>query len=542
MLGLSAKSRMLGSVFAGHPKTQGPVYDRDIDLAEALPDQQPWLLASFAAGAMLLGTFAAISTGFSVDRTARTSVPMMTAGWQPGAKLARPHVAQAPKARVLLAAAQTAPHDVMQAEFLLGPSLPPATPSLDALVSDPNPVVTTISPTDIEDQGEPDVERIVVEKGDTLSEILAQAGASEDAVPAVMAALKPVFDPGSIRAGQALTLTFGRPAFADARAGAGPQLLSLAFKPSIERDIQVHRTDGGGYEAKEIIRKLTERIDRSAGVIRGSLYQSAMASGMPEGAINDLIRVFSHDVDFQRDIKAGDKFDILYTRHYDDEGNPVKAGTLIQATLTLGREKKTLYRFTNPEDQGTDYYTPAGWSGKRALMKTPVDGARMSSGYGMRWHPILGYNKMHRGIDFAAPKGTPIVAAGHGVVEVAGVAGGYGNYIRLRHQGQFKTAYAHLSRFARGIKAGAKVRQGQLIGYVGSTGRSTGPHLHYEVLMNDRHVNPTDVKLPTGTTLTGKAMAAFKAEKARIDALIQKTPLVGAVALGTRNNRVQAEQ
>jgi murein DD-endopeptidase MepM/ murein hydrolase activator NlpD len=493
------------------------------------------MLASFAMGTLIIAAFSAVAGLMSGTDQGTHSGPLMTAGWSPAGRIQRSILVvgqvdaprPAPTSPYLVYASTS--FDSIGAAALLGADMPPATPSLDGFASDPNPVVTPASPEDTESSG-PEQQIIQVDRGDTLSGILSEANVQADDVQAILSALKSVYDPSGIRAGQDLTLTFGKPATAEPRAGAGPFLLSLAFKPSIERDVAVTRSDGGGYEAAEIVKRLTEKTDRAAASINGSLYQAAMNAGMPEGAIADLIRIYSYDVDFQRDVQAGDKFDVLFTRYYDDNGQVVKSGTILSATLTLQGEKKSLTRFTNPDDQTTDYYNPKGWSGKRMLMKTPVDGARLSSGFGMRRHPILGYNKMHKGIDFAAPTGTPVMASGNGTVELAGVAGGYGNYVRLRHTSEFKTAYGHLSRFARGIKPGVKVRQGQVIAYIGTTGRSTGPHLHYEILKGNAQVNPQGMKLPTGTNLTGKAMAAFKAERARFDDMIRKTPLISAVA------------
>jgi murein DD-endopeptidase MepM/ murein hydrolase activator NlpD len=514
-------------------------------------DKQPWLLASFAMGALMVSSFAVIG-GSMPDGQESRMVPVMTAGWSPAprareaeappgpsAQLSMPPLTPAPPegprspqqdppatagARAALAALGEEPKDSVFAD-----DPPPATPSLDAFVGDPNPVVVPAAPEMQDAEEEPDVQTVTAERGDTMSGLLAEAGVPADAVAAILKAIKPLYDPAGLRSGQAFTLTIGRDA-----AVAGPVLLTLSVRPAIEREIVVERQPGGGYAASEIVKTLAERTDRAQGVIRGSLYQAAMNAGVPEGAIAELIRIYSYDVDFQRDIQAGDRFDLLFTRYYDDQGVPVKAGTLLRAELVLQGQRKTLYRFTDPGDQRADYYDPRGQNGKRMLMKTPIDGARLSSGFGMRRHPVLGFNKMHKGTDFAAPKGTPVMASGHGVVEVAGVAGGYGNYVRLRHSGQYRTAYAHLQRFARGVTAGAKVRQGQIIGYVGSTGRSTGPHLHYEVLVGGVQVDSQSVRLPTGTVLDAKALAAFKHERERLDALLQSTPVIGAVAQGER--------
>jgi murein DD-endopeptidase MepM/ murein hydrolase activator NlpD len=515
-------------------------------------DRQPWLLASLAMGSLVTVSFAAIGGVMSAAPLATTPVHVTAAGWSNAAAPAPQAQAPRPSERIRVAAVQpgllqkagyAAPQkasygaraalaalDDQAAIAVLGEDPPPASPNLDAFVSDPDPVVTPMAP-EAEENDEPDVQTVVVEKGDTLSGILAEAGVAEDDIAAILTSMKKVYDPAAIRPGRRLVLTLGRVAETPGQPKR-TMVLSLKVRPTIEREIVVERT-AGGYQTAEIVKTLTEKTDRVQGVIKGSLYQAAMNAGVPEGAIQELIRIYSYDVDFQRDIQAGDKFDVLFTRYYDDQGVPVKLGTVLHATLTLQGERKSLYRFTDPDGQTTDYYTAQGGNGKRMLMKTPIDGARLSSGFGMRRHPILGFNKLHRGTDFAAPTGTPIMASGNGVVEVAGVAGGYGNYIRIRHNDTYKTAYAHLHRFARGMKAGAKVRQGQIIGYVGTTGRSTGPHLHYEVLANNKHVDSQSVKLPTGTMLTGKDLAAFQAERTRLDELMKATPLVNDMAART---------
>jgi murein DD-endopeptidase MepM/ murein hydrolase activator NlpD len=303
----------------------------------------------------------------------------------------------------------------------------------------------------------------------------------------------------------------------------GSPLVSIALKPSAERDLLIRRNADGSFAVDDNVKVLTPVEARASGVIDGSLYASAKAAGVPEAVVISLIHIYSYDVDFQREVKSGDKFDLLYTTYVDDAGQTIKGGDIAYAELTLGRTKKPLYRFTTA-DNATDYFTAKGWSGKRQLMRTPIDGARLSSGYGMRRHPILGYTKMHKGVDFAAPKGTPVMASGNGVVKMARWHGGYGNFIELTHTNSYSTGYGHLSRFARGIKPGVKVRQGQVIAYVGSTGRSTGPHLHYEVMLKAKQINPMGVKLPTGRELTGQDLLAFQANVGRVQQALSSEP------------------
>jgi murein DD-endopeptidase MepM/ murein hydrolase activator NlpD len=350
-----------------------------------------------------------------------------------------------------------------------------------------------------------DVREIEVQRGDTLSGLLVDEGASLEDAQAVTAALGPVFDPSDLRGGQSVTLVFlTTGALEDV-----PVLTSLSFKPSVERDIKVVRSDDGSYQAEETVKTLKPVGARAQGTIQGSLYQSAKDAGVPDGVIVEMIRIYSHAVDFQREIRAGDSFDVLFTTYADESGEILKSGAIDFVQLTLSGQAKPLYRFTSSEDQTTDYYTPEGKSGKRLLMRTPVDGARISSGFGMRRHPIL-----------AAPTGTPIMAAGSGTIKFARWFGSYGKYVRIAHANKYQTAYAHMSRFAPGIREGVRVRQGQVIGYVGTTGRSTGAHLHYEVMADARQINPMDVRLPTGTTLAGADLPAFKAHVARVNSIL----------------------
>ncbi|WP_373090167.1 M23 family metallopeptidase, partial [Sneathiella sp.] len=227
--------------------------------------------------------------------------------------------------------------------------------------------------------------------------------------------------------------------------------------------------------------------------------------------IVDLIRIFSYDVDFQREIQPGDSFEVYFERFSDENGDILKDGAIHWASMTLSGKKISLYRFKTDDDGFTDYYDEQGRSVKKSLMRTPIDGARLTSGFGKRKHPVLGYTKMHRGVDFGARRGTPIMAAGNGVIERASRYGSFGNYVLIRHNNEYETAYAHMKKFAKGIHKGSHVKQGQIIGYVGTTGRSTGPHLHYEVHKNNRQINPLSVKLPAGRKLTGKMLTAFSA-------------------------------
>ena len=255
--------------------------------------------------------------------------------------------------------------------------------------------------------------------------------------------------------------------------------------------------------------------------VGSSLYGTAKDNKVPDYIIAELTRIFAYDVDFQRQVKANDTFDVFY-------GNPLtgsssKRKVLHYAQLTLDGKTKTYYRYTTKDGQ-TDYYDESGRSAQKALLKTPVSGARLTSGFGMRRHPLLGYSKMHAGVDFGVPHGTPIRAAGSGVVQIAGRHGAYGITVEIKHNNKYETLYAHMSKLAAGIRRGAKVNQGQIIGYVGSTGRSTGPHLHYEVHVDNRPVNPTRIKAAGGKQLAGKELAKFNQLKQRVEAMMQQAP------------------
>tara|TARA_B100000965_G_scaffold15224_2_gene11450 strand:+ start:244 stop:1530 length:1287 start_codon:yes stop_codon:yes gene_type:complete len=256
------------------------------------------------------------------------------------------------------------------------------------------------------------------------------------------------------------------------------------------------------YEVKSIP-TIEEEIFVS-GIIKTSLYQSMKAQGLSELIINEVIRIYSFDVDFQRDIYEGDSFEILFTRKKNEQGEVIQINDPKYLMLSSRGTQLTYYLFSNNEF--SEYFDENGKGMTKSLMKTPINGARLSSSYGMRKHPISGFNKMHKGVDFAAPTGTPIFAAGNGVVEFAGRNGGYGKYIRIRHDSTYKTAYAHLSAYKKGIYGGVRVKQGDIIGYVGSTGKSTGPHLHYEIIVNGKQINPATLKLPSGRKLNEKQL------------------------------------
>ncbi|MEO1324666.1 MAG: M23 family metallopeptidase [Pseudomonadota bacterium] len=304
---------------------------------------------------------------------------------------------------------------------------------------------------------------------------------------------------------------------------AGDSLNALSVNLDAGRRLLAKRMPSGEYQAMALDSRLIARPLTVRGNIETSLYQDAQALGAEDQQVVDFAQVFAYDLDFQREVHPGDAFEMVFNVMTDERGNVIRRGDVVYAALNGKAVNKSFYRFTTPDEDITDYFQANGESSTKFLMKTPINGARLSSRFGKRRHPISGYTRLHKGTDFAAPTGTPIYAAGNGVVERASRYGGYGHYIRIRHAKGYKTAYAHLSRYGRGIKSGRRVKQGDIIGYVGSTGASTGPHLHYEVYKNGKAVDVMRLKLPTGRKLAmdEEVFEAFKVERDRIDAIRQ---------------------
>jgi len=271
------------------------------------------------------------------------------------------------------------------------------------------------------------------------------------------------------------------------------------------------------FNKKILTVKLNKKIIYTENMILQSLYKAATDQNIPPNIIIEFARIYGFQVDFQRDIRKEDKFQIMYEIFIDKNDKIIETGEILFANLKLSGQDNSLYYFDKKNVEG--HYNRNGKSVQKALMKTPINGARLSSSFGMRKHPIDGFNKMHRGTDFAAPKGTPIMASGNGTVKKAGWCGGGGNCVKIKHNSTYETVYAHMSKFARGIKKGTRVKQGQTIGYVGSTGKSTGPHLHYEVIVNGKKVNSQKLKLPSGRILKGKNRELFETNKIKLDVL-----------------------
>jgi murein DD-endopeptidase MepM/ murein hydrolase activator NlpD len=368
-------------------------------------------------------------------------------------------------------------------------------------------MVALVTPVEAAEPAPPVADsRIVrVEAGDTLMGVVTEAGVAAGDAQEAITALKAVWNPRDLKVGQEIALQF-----------IAERLHELRFTPALDRDLIVERAESGHFAARAEHRALTRTVELATGSIQSSLFEAAGDAHVPPTVLAEMIHAFSYDVDFQREIHPGDSFEMMFERLYDEHGNAVGAGNLVYASMILGATRLRLYRYT-PGNGAADFFNARGESVRKALLRTPVDGARLSSGFGMRHHPILGYTKMHQGVDFAAPPGTPIMAAGDGIVRDAGWHGSYGNLVVLRHNGTFETAYAHMSHVARGLHPGQRVRQGQVIGYVGATGRATGPHLHYEIRIRGHATNPMSVKMQPGQQLAGKDLIAFHAAADALD-------------------------
>jgi murein DD-endopeptidase MepM/ murein hydrolase activator NlpD len=374
--------------------------------------------------------------------------------------------------------------------------------------------------------GNPSGERVhVVKKGDTVTSILRDQGATPDEAKAIAATLGPRGREGGLKDGQKLRILM-------APAAPGPGVRLQPYRVIVANDTSVEAvaalSDVGKYVAVDVqsMNTIAETADNSSddddddgsGVrLYQSIYETALRNKVPATVIEDMVKIYSYDVDFQRKVQPGDSFDVFYAGE-DEASTITEKNEVLFASLTVGGETKKYYRFQTPDDSIVDYYDETGKSAKKFLVRKPVANAIMRSGFGGRRHPILGYVKMHTGVDWATAYGTPIFASGTGVIEKVGLEGGYGKYVRIKHNNGYETAYGHMSAFAKGMEIGKRVRQGQVIGFVGSTGQSTGPHVHYEILVNGRFVDPMRVKLPRGRSLEGPVLAGFEKERDRLDA------------------------
>ena len=383
-------------------------------------------------------------------------------------------------------------------------------------VSKPDPRLLVASFTSA-DQLEPaarEMKRASVQRNETLSSVLDRIGAPREEANAAVYAAGQLLDLRNMRPGDDVT------AWLETNPSDGAvRLMGLSLRPEVERQVLLSRGLDGAWTTHELKTKMSPGYNLVAGDIETSIYDSALSLGAGDQQVVDYADIFGYDIDFQREMQAGDHFEIFYQTFDDERGQPVKAGDVLFASIDGAALTKNFYRYTPSDDGAVDYFDNKGQSAKKFLMKTPINGARLSSGFGNRFHPILGYTKLHKGTDFAAPRGTPIYAAGNGVIERVGPFSTFGNYIKIQHANGYETAYAHMNGFARGLRRGSHVRQGQIIGYVGTTGQSTGPHLHYEVYINGKAMNAMRLKLPTGRKLEGAQLQAFLTEKTRIDAL-----------------------
>ncbi|HMF20717.1 MAG TPA: peptidoglycan DD-metalloendopeptidase family protein [Pseudolabrys sp.] len=368
---------------------------------------------------------------------------------------------------------------------------------------------------------------IYAKKGESVVSILRDLGAVQADVAAIARVLGPRSFDGGIKEGQKL-----RVLMAPVLGGQKLQPIRVIIANDSAIDAVVALADTGKYVSVDVRNIDTEVADNSedsdendtSGVrLYQSVYETALRNRIPRPIIEDLIRIYSYDVDFQRKVQPGDSFEVLYA---GEEETPVveSRNDVLFATLTVGGEIKKFYRFQSPDDGLVDYYDETGKSAKKFLVRKPVLSGIMRSGFGLRRHPVLGYTKMHTGVDWAAESGTPIYASGNGTIEKVGWESGYGKYIRIRHNNGYETAYGHMTAFARGMEEGTRVRQGQVIGFVGSTGLSTGSHLHYEILVNGRFVDPMRIKLPRGRVLEGPILASFEQERERLDGIMARKP------------------
>ncbi|HUK06628.1 MAG TPA: M23 family metallopeptidase [Stellaceae bacterium] len=367
----------------------------------------------------------------------------------------------------------------------------------------------------------PQIVLVALRRGDTLMSVLQGAGASAADAEQAIQSLAKLWSPREMKVGQELTIELGE-----------THLQSLQFFAGLDRIVSTERGADGHFRGAVTPRALARVPAVASGVIKTSLYQAAIDDGVPLAVLEVMVRAFSYDVDFQRELQPGDRFEVMFERITDDSGKVVANGNVLYASMTLSKNTLRIYRFAAPGEDA-EYFDAQGQSVKKALLRTPIDGVKITSPFGMRVHPILGYSLMHKGVDFGAAEGTPIMAAGDGVVEKAGPTNGYGNFVLLKHNGTYETAYAHMSRFAAGIRPGVHVRQGQIIGYVGATGLATGPHLHYEVRVDGTQVNPASVKFQPGRNLVGGELVAFHAETREIEqqllTLTGRQPQVAAV-------------
>ena len=348
-----------------------------------------------------------------------------------------------------------------------------------------------------------------VKSGETFDKILETYSIEKKQIIKIKNSLKKKVNLNKLRTNQIIQFSLDK---------TSNNITEFSYQISNTQKILLKRNiDNDNFNHRILSIELNKKIVYKENIILQSLYKSAIDQRIPINVIIEFARIYGFQIDFQRDIRKQDKFQIMYEIFLNEKKEIVETGEILFSNLKLSGQDNSLYYFDNPESEG--HYDKNGKSVKKALMKTPINGARLSSPFGMRKHPIDGFNKMHRGTDFAAPMGTPIMASGDGVVKKAGWCGGGGNCVKIRHNSTYQTVYAHMSKFARGIKSGVRVKQGQIIGFVGSTGKSTGPHLHYEVIVNGKKVNSQKLKLPSGKVLKGGERKLFETKKIKLNVL-----------------------
>jgi murein DD-endopeptidase MepM/ murein hydrolase activator NlpD len=357
-----------------------------------------------------------------------------------------------------------------------------------------------------------DRQTISIRAGETLEQALLRAGSLRDDVTAAVRSLARTLDPRDIRRDDKVTI-FMQPS------PAGNRLAGFNLASGAERSVTVTRGIDNVFRTREMATTMQRKTLRVAGVVgEAGLVNAVREQGAPDRAAESIAQAFAYDVDFERDVVPGTEFELMYDRVSDLRGQVVREGEPVFARMTTAAGRTIqLYRFQPPGAAQSDWFDALGRSARKFLMRTPINGARLTSGFGNRRHPVLGYNKMHAGVDFGAPIGTPVFAAGDGVITRASVMGGYGNVIDVDHDSTWSTRYGHLSRFAPGLRPGDRVAQGQVIAFSGNTGRSTGPHLHFEIRRQGQAINPLGVGVPTGKALPADQLVRFNAFRARVD-------------------------
>jgi murein DD-endopeptidase MepM/ murein hydrolase activator NlpD len=356
---------------------------------------------------------------------------------------------------------------------------------------------------------------VSIKPGETFESAVQRAGVGAEEARLVVRTLAQSFDTVNIKAGLAFQAVIAKPL----KRGGPAQLVGLSMKTGPATAITLSRTFDGALRLRELEEEVRDETTVAQGEMKGSLYESALKAGADPGLTAEVVKLFGHKLDFSRDIQPGDGFRMVFDRKVSESGRTIETGELLYAEIGAKGRVNRFYRFVH--DGEAEYFDEDGKNTKGFLLKTPIDGARITSNFGARRHPILGYTRMHPGIDFGAPKGTPVYAAGDGVVERAGWAGGYGNFVKIGHTSGWETGYGHLSKIL--VRAGQRVRQGQIVALVGSTGLSTGPHLHYEISLKGTKINPKGAKVPQGgSELGGAQLAAFKMQKGRLDGLVAR--------------------